>query len=374
MAAAALAALWLLHDDQEPQATLFRREGDVTVRQRSGTHATAPRVMKIGEGDSIETGADSRALLAFSAEATAELGSSTEVLVRRLILTGNDPPTIELEILRGDTWHERSSSLQPEARYEVVTPSAEVALIAGRHRVAVDSDGATLVEVSAGVARVRALSSEVEVRAGEYTSVALGRAPSIPRPMVARVLFVSEREGSADIWLRDEDGQEFKLTGSQADDLSPAWSPDGARIAFESTRDGNSEIYVMNADGSNQVNVSNDPADDGAPAWSPDGTMIAFVSLRDGHEEIYLMNADGSEQARLMTGPGLKLAPSWVEDGQEIVFSRIEADSNADGMIDSRDMAAFFCLDVRSGTVQSFWGGKTILDQMAFPWGRRRVG
>jgi hypothetical protein len=374
MAAAALAASRFLHDDREAQATLFPQKGDVTVRQRSGTHSSPARVMKVGEGDSIQTGAESRALLAFSAEVTSELGPSTEVLVSRLILAENDPPTIELKILQGDTWHEQPSSLGPEARYKVVTPSAEATLIVGRHRVTVDSDGATRVEVSEGVARVRALGSEVEVRAGEYTSIALGRAPSVPRPMVARLLLVSEREGSADIWLRDEDGQESKLTGGQADDLSPAWSPDGARIAFESTRDGNSEIYVMNADGSNQVNVSNHPAYDGAPAWSPDGTMIAFESLRDGQEEIYLMNADGSEQDRLTTGPGLKLAPSWLENGLEIVFSNIETDSNADGMIDSRDMAAFFCLDPRSGTVQSFWGGKTVLDQMTFPWGRRRVG
>ncbi len=366
---------YFLRVDGREEAVLFVEEGSASVRRGSGeVFASSSEVIEVGEGDVIETGSDSRALLVLSPDATIELTPGTEALLRRLQLSKNSRATLELEVRRGETWHELSPSLEPELRYEVVTPSAEVALTAGRHRVAVNDEGSTRVEVSEGVAKVRALSSEVEVRAGEYTSVALGRAPSVPRPMVARLLFVSEREGSADIWLRDEDGQESRLTGRQADDLAPAWSPDGARIAFESTRDGNSEIYVMNADGSNQVNVSNHPADDGAPAWSPDGTMIAFESLRDGQEEIYLMNADGSEQARLTTGPGLKLAPSWLEDGQEIVFSRIEADSNADGMIDSRDMAAFFCLEMGTGTVQSFGGGKTVLDQMTFPWGRRRVG
>jgi dipeptidyl aminopeptidase/acylaminoacyl peptidase len=364
-----------LRVDGQEEAVLFLEEGSATLRRGSGeVLASSSEVIEVGEGDVIETGSDSRALLVLSPDATIELTPGTEALLRRLQLSKKSGATLELEVRRGETWHELSPSLEPELRYEVFTPSAEVALTAGRHRVAVDDDGSTHVEVSEGAAKVRALASEVEVRAGEHTSVALGRAPSVPRPMVARFLFVSGRENGADIWLLDDEGQEFQLTYDEADDLAPVWSPDGSRIAFESTRHGNSEIYVMNADGSNQVNVSNHPADDGAPAWSPDGTMIAFVSLRDGQEEIYLMNADGSEQGRLTTGPGLKLAPSWLEDGQEIVFSRIEADSNADGMIDSRDMAAFFCLDVRSGTVQSFWDGKTILDQMTFPWGRRRVG
>ncbi len=374
MAAAALAASRFLDDDQGAQATLFYREGRVRVRRGSGSFSPAARVLKVGEGDRIETAADSRALLAFSPKATAELGSYTQALVNRLILADNGPATVELGILQGETWHRLSSLLDPKAQYEVVTPSATVILAAGRYHVTVGDDGSTRVEISEGMARVQALNSEVEVWVGEYTSVSLGRSPSVPRPLEARLLFVSEREGSADIWLRQVDGQESKLTGSPADDLAPAWAPDSTRIAFETIRDGNGEIYVMNADGSNEVNISGHPADDGAPAWSPDGTMIAFESLRDGQEEIYLMNADGSEQERLTTGPGLKLAPSWSEDGKEIVFTRIEGDSNADGVIDSSDMGAVFCLDVGSRSVRACRDGQTVFDQMIFPWGRRRVG
>ncbi len=43
---------------------------------------------------------------------------------------------------------------------------------------------------------------------------------------------------------------QLQLTTSAADDVDPAWSPDGAKIVFISNRDGNFEIYVMNADGS----------------------------------------------------------------------------------------------------------------------------
>src|SRR5213082_3058241 len=67
------------------------------------------------------------------------------------------------------------------------------------------------------------------------------------------------------------------------------------KIVFASTRDGNNEIYVMDADGSHQTRLTNNPADDILPAWSPDGTKIAWSTNRPGgsNYEIYVMNADG---------------------------------------------------------------------------------
>ena len=52
----------------------------------------------------------------------------------------------------------------------------------------------------------------------------------------------------------------------------------------------------MNVDGSNPVNLTNNEAEDVSPAWSPDGTKIAFVSTRDSQQDIYVMDADGSNQ------------------------------------------------------------------------------
>lgn len=41
-------------------------------------------------------------------------------------------------------------------------------------------------------------------------------------------------------------------TGSNWNNIAPAWSPDGSQIAFMTDRSGSWEIWVMNADGSNQ--------------------------------------------------------------------------------------------------------------------------
>jgi hypothetical protein len=79
----------------------------------------------------------------------------------------------------------------------------------------------------------------------------------------------------------DADGSnQTRLTQDPAGDWSPAWSPDGSRIVFQSDRDGNADIYVMHADGSNQTRLTRHAAGDWSAAWSPDGNRIAFESGR----------------------------------------------------------------------------------------------
>jgi TolB protein len=94
------------------------------------------------------------------------------------------------------------------------------------------------------------------------------------------------------------------LAWSESDFLTqaPRWSPDGRKLLFVSRRDGNAEVYVVDADGSGQRKLTRNPADDRDPAWSPDGRKIAFISTRDGERAIYVMNADGTRQRSVTRG------------------------------------------------------------------------
>ncbi len=110
-------------------------------------------------------------------------------------------------------------------------------------------------------------------------------------------------------------------TESNADDITPVWSPDGQRIAFVSQRDGNREIYLVQADGTGLLNLTQHPAEDWTPAWSPDGRQIAFSSNRQGNWEIFIVNAD-STSVRQVTNDGTgNLSPVWSPDGQKMAFS-----------------------------------------------------
>jgi Tol biopolymer transport system component len=100
------------------------------------------------------------------------------------------------------------------------------------------------------------------------------------------------------------------------------YSYEDGKIAFVSDRDGNREIYVTDPAGKVQRNLTRNPANDMSPAWSPDGTKVAFVSDRDGRGVqfgVYVMDADGSN-VRQLASEGED--PCWFPDGATIAFVR----------------------------------------------------
>ncbi len=175
---------------------------------------------------------------------------------------------------------------------------------------------------------------------GQYAIVAPTPAPLTPTPtatpasallrnMLAneRVVFVSDRDGNREIYVMNGDGsQPIRLTSHNADEIEPAWSPDGWQIAFASDREGNYEIYLTSAENGSLTRLTDDPAMDRYPAWSPDGQRLAFVSNRDGNFEIYTIGVDDSQPTRLTYDPTLDRYPAWSPDGQYLAF-----ESNRDG-------------------------------------------
>jgi tricorn protease len=92
----------------------------------------------------------------------------------------------------------------------------------------------------------------------------------------------------------------------------PALSPDGREVVFTWRGD----LWKAPAAGGNAIRLTTHPADDLRPAWSPDGTLIAFESDREGSRNLFIMRADGTSIARVtdadvphalsgfFTGPG----------------------------------------------------------------------
>jgi TolB protein len=231
--------------------------------------------------------------------------------------------------------------------------------------------------------------------------------------------YYSERDGNAEIYLMNADGSaERRLTFNEADDYSPAWSPDAERIAFESDRNDPNpvrcfpnctyDLYVMNADGTGERQLTDTPyfsetnpdwspdgtrimydadadgdgngeiyvlnvedalpgsaepqrltdgkSDDRFADWSPDGTQIVFNSQRDGNWEIYVMNADGTDPRRLTDNTVNDFFPDWSPDGTQIAFFVMPANLAARG----QDL---YVMNVDGSDVRRLTETQTIVDE-----------
>ena len=104
-----------------------------------------------------------------------------------------------------------------------------------------------------------------------------------------------------------------------------AQAPETEKIVFVSKRDGNAEIYSMNPDGSEQVNLTQHPAEDYNPAWSPNGKQIVFSSDRtDGVFDLYLMNPDGKNVQKVFKDDEYRRYPAWSPDGKHIAYAQAD--------------------------------------------------
>jgi hypothetical protein len=126
-----------------------------------------------------------------------------------------------------------------------------------------------------------------------------GREPAWSR--TGRIAFVSDRSGTADLYVIDSTGRGLRrLTTSPAVESAPSWSPDGRRLAFVSADGAAVDLYVLDAATSTAVvQLTADAFTEASPAWSPDGRTIAFVGNRTGVDMIWTVPALGGPVSSL---------------------------------------------------------------------------
>jgi Tol biopolymer transport system component len=122
-------------------------------------------------------------------------------------------------------------------------------------------------------------------------------------------------------------GEARRITRGPAWDNQPRFSPDGAWIAFVSDRDGTDNLWLVRPDGTETRAVTRETRFlFGSPAWSPDGQYLA---ARRGEttldfNELWLLHRNGGKGIRLTQPEGLTRSvagPAFSPDGRYVYFS-----------------------------------------------------
>ncbi len=167
-------------------------------------------------------------------------------------------------------------------------------------------------------------------------AIAVGVGVPVSRPADAvvpgasgRIVFEFRRDGNSEIHSVAADGKDLRnLTRHPAGDLDPVWSPDGTRIAFVSNREGSAEVYLMDTDGGAVTRLTDGGGSQ--PTWSPDGKRIAFTRS----DSIYVTDIDAGSIPVRLTRPQSDpdparqtvigdSVPTWSPDGSRIAFVRM---------------------------------------------------
>jgi TolB protein len=185
------------------------------------------------------------------------------------------------------------------------------------------------------------------------------------------IAFVSDRDGSKEIYMMDYDGyDQRRVTAHKSISMSPSWSgrgdvlayvsffaghgpaiyladiatgrksplltegdlnaspalsPDGRHVAFARALGANIEIFTADRDGSNVRRLTNSGGIDTNPAWSPSGQEIAFTSSRAGSPQIYVMDVEGSNVRRVTFQGEYNDGAAWSPDGTRLAYAtRVE--------------------------------------------------
>jgi Tol biopolymer transport system component len=218
---------------------------------------------------------------------------------------------------------------------------------------------------------------------GDYSAPALSRD--------GRSLAVGRRDPETrtrDLWIFDlERGTSRRLTFSPADEVGPAWSPDGKWVVFSSDQGGSRQLYRKPVNGAEseeqltkdtgggqfvedwspdgalilqnrweqgvQPNLFLRPVSSGGAGepivfrnttfaehmaqFSPDGRWIAYTSSESGREEAYVGRVPGAGRpdGKWLVSTSGGLEPRWRGDGREIYYvsgtTLMAVDVRADG-------------------------------------------
>jgi Tol biopolymer transport system component len=136
-----------------------------------------------------------------------------------------------------------------------------------------------------------------------------------------RLVFVSSRSGSLELWMSEADGSSpTRLTDFGGAFVgNPRWHPSGDRVAFFANVEGRAGIYAMDVRGGTPERIralesTDDASNDWVSGWSRDGQWLYFTSDRSGSWQLWKMHPDGSDLTQVTQNGGFAATESVTGD------------------------------------------------------------
>lgn len=146
------------------------------------------------------------------------------------------------------------------------------------------------------------------------------------------------------LWIVDSEGDDNRpLTGDDAGESSPAWSPDGSRIVYTRSTDNGSEIYVYWLDRGVSARLTQLDRSPRGLLWSPDGEQIAFSMLVPEAPPV------------LVTAPSKPKDAEWAEAPR--VTTRLKYERDGSGYIEP-GYTQYFVVSALGGTPRQVTSGE----------------
>jgi len=140
------------------------------------------------------------------------------------------------------------------------------------------------------------------------------------------VVFLHWRGEDRRVLIRDPEGRQRPLTGTDEAASCPVLSPDSTRVAYLAQVEGTTELRVRPRDGGEPVTLARDLEVSEFVSWSPDGGSIAYAG--GSPLRVWVVSAAGGKP-RSVSGPGGDY-PSWSPDGSRIAFTIWTEESDPD--------------------------------------------
>ncbi|MBN2266440.1 MAG: PD40 domain-containing protein, partial [Candidatus Aminicenantes bacterium] len=136
------------------------------------------------------------------------------------------------------------------------------------------------------------------------------------------IAFISDRSGTDEIWLTDQDGRgepRQLTTGSDTYKYSILWSPDGSKILWNDKM-----LRLSFVDVASKAVTVVDTAEDGEIVqfdWSPDSRWIAYGRpMREGMRRVYLYSLQSKKAVPVTDSWYDSGGPAFSRDGKYLFF------------------------------------------------------